>query len=86
MENVKNIDEIRKEKIKKFKESRKRCLIRRIENGYIVSTDDSVHIGFYGYDEEDSEEDKPKKEVEEYYFNTLQEVLMFVDEYYSKSK
>lgn len=79
--NLKNIEEIRKQKIKDFKEECKRCLIRKIKNGYIVSlgTDISFRWGIGDEDEENL-----KKDIEEYFFNTLKEVLLFIDDYFSK--
>ena len=78
-ERIRNIEEIKKEEVRVFEESGKKCLIRRIENGYIISTGNSLtHRMFFDADEE------LKKDIEEHYFEDFREVMNFCMYFFNK--
>lgn len=76
---ISDMKTIRKKKAEQLKEDCKRILLKKINNGYLAIF--TNRIGLFMLEDE---EDNPKKDMEEFYFKTIEEALEFVHTYFTK--
>ena len=78
MSEINDVKSINKRKIDKIREESKKVLIKKINNGYLVQISNLLSLCMF------DEEDDIKKNIDEFFFKTIEEALEFVHIHFIK--